>query len=63
MPAKASPRPEARNGGFQSRVSSTQALLHRRQALQVLERRGSDGGTELKLGEGAGENGIIQSTE
>lgn len=44
--------PEARNGGSWHKVSSTQASLHRRWALRLLERRGSAGGTELKLGEG-----------
>lgn len=44
--------PEARNGGSWHKVSSTQASLHRRWALRLLERRGSDGGTELRLGEG-----------
>lgn len=31
MPAKASDRPEVRNGGSQFKVSSVQALIHKRQ--------------------------------
>lgn len=54
--------PEARYGHSWHKVSSTQASLHRRWALRLPEKRGSDGGTELKLGEGACTASIVTSS-